>query len=99
MIIYLLTQEYIGGFVYEEDTMNATGTLEDAEKWTKDCAEAWIKEYNKDYSWADGANKLVRVEDKTEVGWETKYRRFVYRPIELRVPVSSFANEGTSHEQ
>jgi hypothetical protein len=98
MKVYILTTEYIGGFVYEEDTQDVTGDIEDAEAWTKEKADEWIKAYMKDYSWVENANKLKRVDEKEEKGWETKYRRFVYRTKELRKPIPNLTDSAQKTE-
>ena len=86
MKVYMLVEEYINGFVYEEEAMDVTGTIENAEVWTKQKADAWVRDYKKDREWDKKADKLVRVDDHEEKGWETLYRRYVYRPRELWEP-------------
>jgi hypothetical protein len=92
MQVYMLIEEYINGFVYEEEGVDVAGSIEDAEVWTKQKAEAWIEAYKKGREYDEHAGLLKRVEDKEETGWETRYRRYVYRPRELWQPKPALSN-------
>lgn len=97
--VYMLIEEYINGFVYEEEGVDVAGTVEDAEAWVKQKAEAWIVAFKKGRDYDQNAGLLKRVEDKDEIGWETRYRRFVYRPRELWKPRSVVPKTTTEAKQ